>query len=217
VRERADWIEPRELVQAAEREGALFCPGQSWSYTNTGYTVLGLIIEEITQRPYEEVLLERVLAVSSSPPLDVVHIAEPLTVRPPVNNESDEVGLDADLRTPWAAGAVVGSPEAMALAWRRFLQGDIVPPGSLRRMFSIMYPMFGSYVETYGLGVMVYDLHEADPTQTDHWFGHSGGGLGYQTVVAWSQETGITIAVALQNPERGSAEAVALAMLGVMR
>lgn len=35
-------------------------PGQRWQYSNAGFIVLGLVIEEITGRPYTEVVQERV-------------------------------------------------------------------------------------------------------------------------------------------------------------
>lgn len=38
-----------------------FPPGADFSYSNTGYTLLGQIIEVVTDRPYEDVLRERIL------------------------------------------------------------------------------------------------------------------------------------------------------------
>lgn len=38
-----------------------FDPGTSWSYSNSGYYLLGAIIEEIEGRPYDEVLRDRIL------------------------------------------------------------------------------------------------------------------------------------------------------------
>jgi CubicO group peptidase (beta-lactamase class C family) len=35
-------------------------PGQKWQYSNAGYVVLGLVIEEVTGRPFTEVVQERV-------------------------------------------------------------------------------------------------------------------------------------------------------------
>jgi CubicO group peptidase (beta-lactamase class C family) len=35
-------------------------PGEEWQYSNAGYIVLGLVIEELTGRPYTEVVQERV-------------------------------------------------------------------------------------------------------------------------------------------------------------
>lgn len=37
-----------------------FEPGQRWSYSNTGYMLLGFVIEKVTGRPYGELLRERV-------------------------------------------------------------------------------------------------------------------------------------------------------------
>jgi hypothetical protein len=72
-------------------------------------------------------------------------------------------------------------------------------------------PMFDSHVESYGLGVMVYDLGEADASETDVWLGHSGGFTGESAVVAWSRERRAFVAVALTGA--GSAQATALHLL----
>ena len=35
-------------------------PGNAWRYSNAGYILLGLLIEQLAQRPYTEVVQERV-------------------------------------------------------------------------------------------------------------------------------------------------------------
>lgn len=39
-----------------------FKPGTRWAYSNSGYILLGAIIESVTQKPYAEVLRQRILA-----------------------------------------------------------------------------------------------------------------------------------------------------------
>lgn len=54
---------PVELVEIVAADGKqLFKPGEKgkWAYSNTGYILLGLIIEKTTGRPYEENLRERI-------------------------------------------------------------------------------------------------------------------------------------------------------------
>lgn len=38
---------PEELISTARNHGNGFCPGEYWSYSNTGYVMLGRIIEQI--------------------------------------------------------------------------------------------------------------------------------------------------------------------------
>ena len=48
-----------ELVAAIRKAPVDFAPGSRWSYSNTNYTMLALIVEKITGKPYEEALAER--------------------------------------------------------------------------------------------------------------------------------------------------------------
>ncbi len=52
---------PRELADAAGRHPPSFRPGASWKYSNTNYSLLVLVMEKITGRPYAQVITESVL------------------------------------------------------------------------------------------------------------------------------------------------------------
>lgn len=45
---------PEELISTARNHGNGFCPGEYWSYSNTGYVMLGRIIEQIEGRPFRQ-------------------------------------------------------------------------------------------------------------------------------------------------------------------
>lgn len=51
---------PRELVNAFSGYPLEFAPGDRFKYSNAGYTLLGYIIEEVTNKSYEQVLQERI-------------------------------------------------------------------------------------------------------------------------------------------------------------
>ena len=53
---------PVDLVQAFSSIPLEFTPGEKYAYSNSGYIVLGYIIETVTGNTYEEVLKEKVLA-----------------------------------------------------------------------------------------------------------------------------------------------------------
>ncbi|GAA1672988.1 serine hydrolase domain-containing protein [Glycomyces endophyticus] len=52
--------EPEELIALATAEDPPFGPGEGWSYSNTGYVVLGLLIEDRTGQSLRRALDERV-------------------------------------------------------------------------------------------------------------------------------------------------------------
>lgn len=52
--------EPREFVLKYCSDDLVFEPGSKWAYSNTGYFILGLVIEEVTGKKYDEVLQEKI-------------------------------------------------------------------------------------------------------------------------------------------------------------
>ncbi len=56
-------IQDDEVLRLLEKESqGNFAPGTSWSYSNSGYVVLGLIVAKISGKPYGEFLRERIFA-----------------------------------------------------------------------------------------------------------------------------------------------------------
>lgn len=54
-------MEPEELVAFVDLNTLLFEPGTSFSYTNTGYVILGLVVEAVTGEDVAAELRDRVL------------------------------------------------------------------------------------------------------------------------------------------------------------
>lgn len=63
---------PRELLTIAFSHQPYFAPGQGWYYSNTNYIVLGLLIEQITDMPIEEIFQQDIFK-----PLGMVNTSFP--------------------------------------------------------------------------------------------------------------------------------------------
>ena len=48
----AEDLSPDSIVGFVRRDTFDFAPGTRWSYSNTGYMLLGMIIEKVTGKPY---------------------------------------------------------------------------------------------------------------------------------------------------------------------
>lgn len=56
-------IQDHEVLKLLEKEkSGKFAPGTSWSYSNSGYVVLGLTVAKASGKPYGEFLRERIFA-----------------------------------------------------------------------------------------------------------------------------------------------------------
>src|SRR6202012_865481 len=53
---------PQELIAVVAKKPLLFPPGTKWSYTNTGYVLLGMLIEKVSGMSYAEFLQQKIFA-----------------------------------------------------------------------------------------------------------------------------------------------------------
>ena len=58
----------RELLDLVAKEPLEFTPGEKWNYSNTGYFLLGMLIEKVGGKPYGEFMAERIFK-----PLNMAH------------------------------------------------------------------------------------------------------------------------------------------------
>jgi D-alanyl-D-alanine carboxypeptidase len=199
VRSSAMPLDLESLLEIVNRRPPYACPGERWRYSNSGYTLLGTVIETVTGQPFHAAAQGLVLSRSSAPSIRILAPNDPLAdVVLPVG------APQFDMRGPQAAGGVVADAESMAVFLRDLLAGRILPPETMRTMTGDLYPMFQEGM-WYGLGLMVYDVPSASGETV--WIGHSGGVPGARAVVAYSLDHEAIVAVAMTG--EGSAEASA--------
>ena len=167
---------PRELVGIATRHPPHFAPGSGWSYCNTCYVLLGLIVEKATGQSLAGELRRRIFlpvglrstTFDSAPTMTGrwAHGYE-LLGKPPL--------VDVSVFSPtsgWAAGALVSTADDLARFYRSLLAGRLLHPDLLRAMETTRRVSEGV---GYGLGLMSLKL----PCGVV--WGHNGGTAGYRT------------------------------------
>lgn len=191
-----------------QRHGAMACPGERWRYSNSGYALLGRVIEQIEGRPLADVIASRIIT-----PLGLQEMRVPAStssladIVPPVSDTAEPA---IDITVPGAAGPLAASARDMLLFQQAFLDGRLLKAATRARLLAEPYPMFepGTF---YGFGVMLYDLGDAHI----NWIGHSGGAPGVKAVSVYAPDQNAFAAVALTGD--GSAEATANALLKALR
>ena len=187
-----------EFLDLAAAKPPLFAPGTSFSYSNTDYTLLGLIIERITGRSWRHEVTRRVIR-----PLRLTRTALPApgqrSIKGPLAHGYREIdGQLVDLNLdPSFAGAAGGY--ALATTVRdlsRFL--DTLLAGrlfrhraTLKEMLTIGPAQGEGGLVGYGLGIEQRAL-PGGPTL----IGHLGGAV-YRSYVGRLHPTGTTIALAM--------------------
>jgi D-alanyl-D-alanine carboxypeptidase len=187
---------PRELVGIATAQPPLFAPGAGWSYSNTGYVLLGLVLERVTHRPLASLLRQRVIGPLGlrdtylprrDPDLRGYHargyFPPSLSDQIPPPRGGPDRYVDVTRISPTAvgaAGALVSNADDLRRFYRALLGGRLLRPAQLAEMKTMVQvqPGFG-----YGLG-----LYTAATPCGQVW-GHDGGVPGYVTI-AWHDESG---------------------------
>lgn len=208
VRNNPRYRSPEENINISTKHGAMFCPGQHWRYSNTGYTVLGKIIEQVDGRPYHQAVNARITRPLQLPTLQALApLAQGENIAPLIPDD----GTSPVMSPSWgfAAGNVVGSAEDMLNFWHALLSAKLLNEKNTDKLFTQLYPMFDKH-SFYGRGVMLYVLPD-DTSDTNTWLGHGGGTPGAKAIVAYSPKEQAFVAVALTGD--GSAEASAYLLL----
>jgi D-alanyl-D-alanine carboxypeptidase len=170
----------RELLALVDGTPTLFEPGADWSYANTNYTVLGLLIRRVTGHDYGTEIRRRILR-----PLRLRHTLVPgnRTGIPGPHAHGyladDQTGrpVDSTVFNPSIAGPA-GDLISTAGDLNRFfgaLVGGRLLPSELRAQMKDGFPV-SDQVE-YGLGLLRLRL----PGIQELW-GHTGYFFGYDTV-----------------------------------
>lgn len=199
-----------EDVKVIARHGAFSCPGERWRYSNTGYALLGKVIESVDGQPWQAAVEARIVK-----PLGL----KSLRILADGDKAEDVAKLvsakEAPIEPAWAgaAGGAVGSAQDMAQVWAALLGGKLLKQETVAAMYGRLYPMFdaGSF---YGLGAMAVEVPQPDGS-TSLWLGHLGGTPGASAIVAYSVKDGAIVAAALTGD--GSAAATANLLLGQVR
>jgi D-alanyl-D-alanine carboxypeptidase len=206
---------PRQLVAIATEHPPLFAPGAGWSYSNTGYVLLSLIVQRVTGTSLGRQLKTRVFG-----PLGLGHTSFP-TVDPRIVGRHahgylfdagpDSPPLDITGLSPswaWAAGNIVSTVEDVARFYRALLGGRLLPARLLRAMQTTVDAGSGL---RYGLGLFEVEL----PCGGTVW-GHEGGLAGFENW-ALATSSGDDQVVMMVNAGAGDDAAVVLVLAPVFR
>ncbi len=182
---------PEELVQVVANSGLSdFEPGAEgkWNYSNTGYILLGLIIEKATGKSYEENLKARIFEplglqqtyLQTGQPeagaLPQAYYTTPFTYTTSEWNASQG----------WSAGAVVSTPEEFAVFLKALLTGQLFQqPETL----DLMEQHTPAGVDALGPGT----IYAHGMLDNNGVLGHGGQTLGFESDGGYIPDSDTTI------------------------
>jgi CubicO group peptidase (beta-lactamase class C family) len=174
-----------EWLKLVEAEKLEFEPGTQWKYDNSGFYLLGLVVEKASGEPYERFLKDNIFT--------------PLNMKSACANDTDTVMpgraegyrwdssafkniSQVDMSWPFSAGALVCSVNDFAKWAAALYDGRLLKPESYKEMYTPAKLKDGS-PQNYGFGWVV------DEFRTHPILWHSGGIPGFVTdFVRWPKD-----------------------------
>lgn len=183
-----------------------FIPGTKFSYSNSGYVLLGYIIEKVTGKPYEQVMHERILK-----PLDMTHSGFDFKKLNDPHKASGYTNYKEKLKIPaavadssvsYAAGALYSTVNDM-WAWHKgLMKNTIIKAATLEKAYT-------PQLEQYGYGWVIDTLFGKRVVQ------HGGGIFGFNTAFARIPADDACV-VLLCNMNTGSLDEISRSIIAIL-
>jgi len=176
---------PEKLVARLRDKPLEFQPGEKYNYSNSGYVLLGYLIEKVSQQSYSQFVQENIfnpLGMKDSG-YDSSSAIIPQRASGYVPGPKGVVNADyVDMSVPFAAGGLYSTTEDL-LRWEQGLMGGkLLSPASLQKMTT---PFKNIYA--LGVGVSTMNGHKV--------ISHSGSVDGFYTELEYYPEDKLTVVV----------------------
>lgn len=179
---------------------ALFEPGIAWAYSDTGYILLGLLIEEITGQRYYDVMQAlfigplqlRSTVPSDRPEIPGLAVGYTSTENPfglPVRTADAEGRLVWDPGVEWTGGGLASTAGDLARWGHALLGGAALDAPYLDRLLDGVAVAPDAPGTLYGAGIAIYTA-----TSRGRVYGHGGWIPGYVSSLRHYADHGVTVA-----------------------
>lgn len=185
-----------QLIASFRDQPPEFAPGEGWKYNNSGYVLVGAVIEKVTGKPWHQYLHEAFFA-----PLALKHTGygDPAARLIPghvsgytLNGERWAPAAFLSMTQPHAGGALVSTVDDL-LVWNRALHGGkVIGKAQYQQM---LVPAKGAE-SPYGFGIEIGTLRGEQVLQ------HGGGIPGFSAFLMYLPDRQISAAV-LYNADSG--------------
>lgn len=175
-----------EMISRFKQKPLDFEPGTQWSYSNSGYFLLGYIIEKVTGKPYEKIMREFIFQPTgmTHSGFDFTHLtsADKATGYLSFSGASSLKSPIVDSTVSSAAGAIYSTTGDLNLWAQAVLQQKILKPASWKASFQ-------ANKNNYAYG------WSRDSIQSRPAYSHGGGIHGFNSHLAILPEEKLTIIV----------------------
>lgn len=175
---------PADFVKTFSSLPLEFTPGEKFNYSNSGYFLLGYIIEKITGKTYEQYLQETIFT-----PLKMVnsgydHSDVIIKKRAAGYEKNGKQIINAaylDMSIPYAAGSLYSTVEDLYLWDQALYTNKLLSEKSMESLFKPYIKAWGD--ESYGYGWSIEEINNGDKGKLKI-IEHGGGINGFNTIIS---------------------------------
>ena len=163
-----------EMVSLIEGLDSDFKPDSAANYSNSGYVLLGFILEDITQDSYANLLQQRIatklnlVRTEYGGPINVQNNQAKSYTH---NTEGWSPATVTDMSIPHGAGAIISTPTEVTKFLSSLLTGKLVSADSLAKIQELN--------QGYGRGLFQFPFYDKKA------YGHNGGIDGFSSVAGY--------------------------------
>ncbi len=182
-----------------------FSPGTKWSYSNSGYFLLGVIVEKVSGQLFGEYLQEQVINKAGLKNTALDNLDTILQFRAKGYSKNNlgnwQHAMRISMEVPYSAGAMYSTVDDL-YTWIKALTGNkIIGAAAVKKMLT-------PYMNHYGYGIGI------DSVKKHLRISHSGGIPGFSAFLSFFPDDDICIAAISNND--GDAGKLCMALASIM-
>lgn len=178
-----DNYSPEEFIEIFSKLPLEFEPGETFRYNNSGYFLLGVIIEKMTGKTYEEALNDNIfepLKMNNSGYDNYAEIIKNRATGYEQNGSQFRTAPYLDMSVPYAAGSLYSTVEDLYLWDQALYTEKLLPKEHMEVIFEKHIPSGNAH---YGYGWGIGDMPIGSTEEKVDIFQHSGGINGFNTLI----------------------------------
>jgi CubicO group peptidase (beta-lactamase class C family) len=182
-----------------------FQPGEKWSYCNSGFNLLGYVIENVSGTNYWQYMRQRIfdpLGMTGTTNRDPRGLIPFRASGYETNAAGQYINRDYDLTDIFAAGAIVSTVDDMA-KWNASLDSQKLLTAATEKDMWTPVRLNNGKTHDYGFGWFL------SPLQGHQNIGHSGSTSGFSATIQRFPQDGLAVIVLTNSNEDGIATKVA--------
>ncbi|KAA6346345.1 putative penicillin-binding protein PbpX [termite gut metagenome] len=176
---------PNEFVKKFDEMELEFTPGERFSYSNSGYFLLGVIIEKLSGKTYEQMLQDNIFGPLNMDDSGFDNHDEIIKNRATGYGKNGNTFVNSryiDMSIPYAAGSLYSTVEDLYLWDQALYTTKLLPQKYMDLFFAPHILDFGNRYYAYGWGTgygMIGNSSDSIAT-----IGHGGGINGFNTNIS---------------------------------